>query len=86
MIRDSDALATIITELIDAPEPPRAADGQWSKHSLERAREQQVKVIPRIMARLALKASVDDVAEAYTEPGFRGRRAARHNSSQCDEM
>ncbi len=62
MIRDPDALATIINELTDALEPKRAADGQLPSHAMERARAKQAKVVPQIMARLALKASVDDVA------------------------
>ena len=67
MIGHPDALAAIINEIIDALEPPRAADGQWSKHSLERARAKQVKVIPQLMARLALRASVNDVVEILAD-------------------
>ena len=63
MIHDPDALADIVNELSDALEPKRAADGQLPRHAMERARAKQAKVVPRIMARLPLKASVDDVAE-----------------------
>ncbi len=63
MIREPDALAAIINELIDALEPPRSADGQLVRHAMERARAKQARVVPWIMARLALRASVDDVAE-----------------------
>ena len=63
MIRDPDMLADIINELSEALEPKRAADGQLARHAMERARAKQAKVVPRIMARLALKASVEDVAE-----------------------
>ncbi len=67
MIRDPDALPAIINKLIDALEPPRAADGQLPRHAMERARAKQAKVVPRLMARLALKASVDDVAEILAD-------------------
>ena len=63
MIGDPDALAAIINELIEALEPKRDADGQLPRHAMERARAKQAKVVPLLMARLALKASVDDVAE-----------------------
>ena len=67
MIRDPNALADIINELSDALEPKRAADGQLPRHAMERARATQAKVVPRLMARLALKASVDDVAEILAD-------------------
>ncbi len=67
MIRDPDALATIINELIGALEPHRAADGQLPRHAMERARAKQAHVVPRLMARLALRASVDDVAEILAD-------------------
>ncbi len=57
MIRDPDALADIINEFINALEPRRPPDGQLPRHAMERARAEQAKVVPRIMARLALKAS-----------------------------
>ena len=62
MIRDPDALADIINELTDALEPRRPPDGQLPRHAMERARAKQAKVVPRLMARLALRTGVDDVA------------------------
>ena len=49
IIRDPDALADIINELIDALEPSRAADGQLPRHAMERARAKQAKVVPWLM-------------------------------------
>ena len=67
MIRDPDALATIINDLTDALEPKRAADGQLPRHAMERARAKQAKVVSRLMAHLALRAGVDDVAEILAD-------------------
>ena len=62
MIRDPDALAAIVNEITDALDPRRPPDGQLARHAMERARAKQAKVVPLLMARLALKAGVDDVA------------------------
>ncbi len=50
MIHDPDALAVIINELINALEPRRPPDGQLARHAMERARAQQARVVPRLMA------------------------------------
>ncbi len=67
MIDDPSALADIINELSDALEPPPAADGPLPRHAMERARAKQAKVVPRLMAHLALRASVVDVAEVLAD-------------------
>ena len=67
MIRDPDALAAIVNEITDALDPRRPPDGQLARHAMERARAKQAKVVPLLMARLALKASVDDVAEILAD-------------------
>ena len=67
MISDPDALADIINEIGAALEPRRPPDGQLPRHAMERARAEQAKVVPRLMARLALRSSVDDVAEILAD-------------------
>ena len=67
MIHAPDALADIINELGAALEPRRPPDGQLARHAMERARSKQAKVVPRLMARLALRTNVDDVAEILAD-------------------